>query len=219
MTTTTDVPALTGSGRSLLVRWLIAIVAFPIGGTIGHLIGGPAATASAALISGLIAGAIIGVGQGPRPGHPAPTGPRALGRRNGDRAGCRARCGDSHHRPDRHDDRRHPARRRSRVSPSGPARLPSLRVNESPMPGSGSRPSASPGLSDGPSRRASASLSRRAGLSSDSAAPSSRRSSSVSSFEVWRVTRRPPLRRRDIARREVDRDLLGVNLNSTVELR
>ena len=64
MLTTTDVPALSGSGRSLLVRWLIAIVAFPIGGRIGHLIGGPAATVPAALISGLIAGAIIGVGQG-----------------------------------------------------------------------------------------------------------------------------------------------------------
>ena len=64
MLTTTDVPALSGSGRSLLVRWLIAILAFPIGGFIGHLIGGPAATVPAALISGLIAGAIIGAGQG-----------------------------------------------------------------------------------------------------------------------------------------------------------
>ena len=64
MLTTTGVPALSGSGRSLLVRWIIAIVAFPIGGFVGHLIGGPAATVPSALISGLIAGAIIGAGQG-----------------------------------------------------------------------------------------------------------------------------------------------------------
>jgi hypothetical protein len=47
-----------------LLRWIIAIVGFPIGGYIGHLVGGPAATVPAALISGLIAGAIIGAGQG-----------------------------------------------------------------------------------------------------------------------------------------------------------
>jgi hypothetical protein len=64
MSTRSGVRALSGSGRSLLLRWIIAIVGFPIGGFIGHLIGGPAATVSAALISGLIAGAIIGVGQG-----------------------------------------------------------------------------------------------------------------------------------------------------------
>ena len=64
MSTPSSLAALSGSGRTLLVRWLIAIVAFPIGGTLGHLIGGPAATMPAALISGLIAGAIIGVGQG-----------------------------------------------------------------------------------------------------------------------------------------------------------
>jgi hypothetical protein len=57
------VPALSGPGRTQLLRWIIAIVAFPIGGFIGHLIGGPAATVPAALISGLIAGAIIGAGQ------------------------------------------------------------------------------------------------------------------------------------------------------------
>jgi hypothetical protein len=61
---TSGVPALSGSGRSLMLRWSIAIVGFPIGGYIGHLIGGPAATAPAALFSGLIAGAIIGAGQG-----------------------------------------------------------------------------------------------------------------------------------------------------------
>jgi hypothetical protein len=55
---------LSGSGRSLLLRWIVSIIAFPIGGFIGHLIGGPAATVTAALISGLIAGAIIGAGQG-----------------------------------------------------------------------------------------------------------------------------------------------------------
>jgi len=49
---------------SLPLRWLIAVVAFPIGGFIGHLVGGPAATIPAALISGVIAGAIIGLGQG-----------------------------------------------------------------------------------------------------------------------------------------------------------
>ena len=64
MSTTLGVPALGGSGRSLMVRWIIAIIGFPIGGYIGHLISGPAATVPAALISGLIAGAIIGVGQG-----------------------------------------------------------------------------------------------------------------------------------------------------------
>jgi hypothetical protein len=57
------VPALAGSGRSLLLRWIVAIIGFPIGGYIGHMIGGPAATVPAALISGLIAGAIIGAGQ------------------------------------------------------------------------------------------------------------------------------------------------------------
>ena len=64
MSTTSGVPALSGSGRSLLLRWLIAIIGFPIGGYIGHMIGGPAATVPAAMISGLIAGAIIGAGQG-----------------------------------------------------------------------------------------------------------------------------------------------------------
>jgi hypothetical protein len=64
MSTKMSVPALGGSGRMLLLRWIIAIIGFPIGGYIGHLIGGPAATVPAALISGLIAGAIIGGGQG-----------------------------------------------------------------------------------------------------------------------------------------------------------
>ena len=63
MSTTSGMPALGGSGRSLVLRWVVAIVAFPIGGYIGHAIGGPAATVPAALISGLIAGAIIGTGQ------------------------------------------------------------------------------------------------------------------------------------------------------------
>jgi hypothetical protein len=64
VSTTMGVPALDGSGRMLLLRWIIAIIGFPIGGYIGHLIGGPAATVPAALLSGLIAGAIIGGGQG-----------------------------------------------------------------------------------------------------------------------------------------------------------
>ena len=63
MSTTSGLPALRGSGRSLLVRWLVAILGFPVGGYIGHMVGGPAATVPAALISGLIAGAIIGAGQ------------------------------------------------------------------------------------------------------------------------------------------------------------
>ncbi len=63
VSTTSGVPALSGSGRQLLLRWLAAILGFPIGGYIGHLIGGPAATVPAALISGVIAGAIIGAGQ------------------------------------------------------------------------------------------------------------------------------------------------------------
>jgi hypothetical protein len=50
--------------QSLPLRWLVAIVGFPIGGFVGHLVGGPAATIPAALISGAIAGAIIGLGQG-----------------------------------------------------------------------------------------------------------------------------------------------------------
>jgi hypothetical protein len=50
--------------QSLPVRWLIAVISFPIGGFIGHLIGGPAATIPSALISGAIAGGSIGLGQG-----------------------------------------------------------------------------------------------------------------------------------------------------------
>lgn len=64
MSSTSGLPALTGSGRTLLLRWVLAIFGFPAGGFIGHLIGGPAATVPAALISGLVAGAIIGAGQG-----------------------------------------------------------------------------------------------------------------------------------------------------------
>jgi hypothetical protein len=52
------------TSRSILLRWLVATLAFPAGGFIGHLIAGPAATVPAALISGLIAGTIIGLGQG-----------------------------------------------------------------------------------------------------------------------------------------------------------
>jgi hypothetical protein len=63
VSTTSGVPALGGSGRSLLLRWVAAIIGFPIGGYLGHMVGGPAATVPAAMISGLIAGAIIGAGQ------------------------------------------------------------------------------------------------------------------------------------------------------------
>jgi hypothetical protein len=55
--------ALPDFGRTGLLRWLVAIVAFPIGGTLGYAVGGPAATVPAALISGLITGVVIGVGQ------------------------------------------------------------------------------------------------------------------------------------------------------------
>jgi hypothetical protein len=48
---------------SVALPWLIAIVGFPIGGTLGNLVAGPAATAPAALISGLIAGVVIGLAQ------------------------------------------------------------------------------------------------------------------------------------------------------------
>jgi hypothetical protein len=64
MSTTPDVSASGFSGRTLLLRWVIAIIGFPIGGYLGHLIAGPAATVSAGLLSGLIAGAIIGLAQG-----------------------------------------------------------------------------------------------------------------------------------------------------------
>ena len=64
MATASTAPALSGSGRTLFLRWIVAIVGFPIGGYVGHMIGGPAATVPAALISGLIAGAIIGAAQG-----------------------------------------------------------------------------------------------------------------------------------------------------------
>lgn len=48
---------------STLLRWILATVAFPIGGFVGHAVGGPSATLPAALISGIIAGAVIGLGQ------------------------------------------------------------------------------------------------------------------------------------------------------------
>ena len=50
--------------ESVPLRWVVAVVAFPIGGYLGHLIASPAATAPAAFVSGLVAGAIIGLGQG-----------------------------------------------------------------------------------------------------------------------------------------------------------
>ena len=50
--------------QSLPLSWLIAVISFPIGGFIGHLVAGPAATIPSALLSGAIAGGIIGLGQG-----------------------------------------------------------------------------------------------------------------------------------------------------------
>ena len=50
--------------QSIPLRWLIAVIGFPIGGFIGHLVAGPAATIASASISGAMAGAIIGLGQG-----------------------------------------------------------------------------------------------------------------------------------------------------------
>ena len=64
MATSTRARALPEFGRSVLIRWLVATVAFPIGGYLGNAVGGPAATVPAALISGLIAGGVIGLGQG-----------------------------------------------------------------------------------------------------------------------------------------------------------
>jgi hypothetical protein len=55
--------AIPESGRSILLRWLAATAAFPIGGFLGHVVAGPAGTVPAALISGLLAGGIIGLGQ------------------------------------------------------------------------------------------------------------------------------------------------------------
>ena len=63
MATAASMPALRGSGRSLLLRWVVATIGYPIGGFLGHLVGGPAATVPAALISGVVAGAVIGAGQ------------------------------------------------------------------------------------------------------------------------------------------------------------
>jgi len=60
---TTTGTAVVDSGRTILLRWLVATAGFPIGGFVGHAIAGPAATVIAALIGGLIAGAIIGLGQ------------------------------------------------------------------------------------------------------------------------------------------------------------
>ncbi len=48
---------------SVALPWIIATVGFPIGGTLGFLVAGPAATVPASLISGLIAGAVIGLAQ------------------------------------------------------------------------------------------------------------------------------------------------------------
>lgn len=49
---------------SLPLRWIVALIAFPIGGYIGFAVGGPAATVPAASISGFVAGVFIGLAQG-----------------------------------------------------------------------------------------------------------------------------------------------------------
>jgi hypothetical protein len=43
--------------------WLVATLAFPLGGIVGRSIGGEATTAISALIAGLAAGLVIGLGQ------------------------------------------------------------------------------------------------------------------------------------------------------------
>ena len=48
---------------SAAALWLVAVVGFPIGGFLGHMLAGPASTATSALLSGLMAGAIIGLAQ------------------------------------------------------------------------------------------------------------------------------------------------------------
>lgn len=55
---------MTGLFASIPLRWIVALVAFPLGGYIGFVVGGPAASAPAAAISGLVAGTFIGLGQG-----------------------------------------------------------------------------------------------------------------------------------------------------------
>jgi hypothetical protein len=50
--------------RYPVLPWLVAVIGFPIGGTLGHAVGGPAATIPAAVVSGFIAGAVIGLAQG-----------------------------------------------------------------------------------------------------------------------------------------------------------
>jgi hypothetical protein len=49
--------------QSAVLPWIIAVVGFPIGGFLGHLVAGPAATVPAAALSGLIAGIIVGLAQ------------------------------------------------------------------------------------------------------------------------------------------------------------
>jgi hypothetical protein len=49
--------------QSPVLPWIIAVVGFPIGGFLGHLVAGPAATVPAAAGSGVIAGAIVGLAQ------------------------------------------------------------------------------------------------------------------------------------------------------------
>ncbi len=61
---------MSGFFASIPLRWVVALVAFPIGGYIGFVVGGPAATVAAASISGLVTGALIGLAQGVAVGLP-----------------------------------------------------------------------------------------------------------------------------------------------------
>ena len=51
------------AGRYAVLPWIIASVGFPIGGYLGHLVAGPAATLQSGLLSGLVAGVVIGAAQ------------------------------------------------------------------------------------------------------------------------------------------------------------
>jgi hypothetical protein len=55
---------MSGLFASIPLRWIVALIAYPIGGYIGFVVGGPAATVPAAAISGLVTGAFVGLAQG-----------------------------------------------------------------------------------------------------------------------------------------------------------
>ena len=49
--------------QSLVLPWMIAVVGFPLGGSFGEVVAGPADDNPSALISGFLAGATIGLAQ------------------------------------------------------------------------------------------------------------------------------------------------------------